>query len=273
MVGGTGFSWADEVEKEEALQSQTRKTEEKEEESLRIKKQNPFGSARPREIVLQERGIDWRSLDTSFHSTQRIPGKENGQKRSRPTSLTPKKYFPLESHRVHRGHQAATQRTHFNCGHHSLPDPTAIAFAYLHENLPTQSSRARTTEAIYCPQIDASWLGETQRPSCRPVDLGWQSSPFAVVNERQPPQKFDRILEKRFCYGRMERNYNEEQNSNPRNYVEQTRGGPRDLKHSAALSGLSLERSHFTGNNKKRDVQPTTDTHPANQRRSRRRRR
>lgn len=71
MVGGTGFSWADEVEKEEALQSQIEKK--KEEESLG-KKPNPFGSARPREVVLQERGIDWRSLDTSFHGTGRVPG-------------------------------------------------------------------------------------------------------------------------------------------------------------------------------------------------------
>lgn len=60
MKTGSGFSWADEVEKEE------------EEEEARIRtcerqKPNPFGSARPREVVLQEKGIDWRKLDQDLH--------------------------------------------------------------------------------------------------------------------------------------------------------------------------------------------------------------
>lgn len=54
------LSWADEVEKEEQeeagaqahLLHQTK-----------TQKPNPFGSARPREVVLQERGIDWRIID------------------------------------------------------------------------------------------------------------------------------------------------------------------------------------------------------------------
>lgn len=52
------LSWADEVEREEreeVSQSQS--------QSQSRQKSNPFGSARPREIVLQERGIDWRILD------------------------------------------------------------------------------------------------------------------------------------------------------------------------------------------------------------------
>lgn len=63
MVGGetkieSAFSWADEVEKEE--------------EEARIRtherqRSNPFGSARPREVVLQEKGIDWRKLDQDLH--------------------------------------------------------------------------------------------------------------------------------------------------------------------------------------------------------------
>ncbi|KAL4626989.1 hypothetical protein ACB092_05G135400 [Castanea dentata] len=56
--GFAAFSWADEVEKEE-------EEEEAQAQPLQIQKQktNPFGSARPREVVLQERGIDWRKLD------------------------------------------------------------------------------------------------------------------------------------------------------------------------------------------------------------------
>ena len=52
--GFAAFSWADEVEKEEA-QAQPHQ--------IQKQKTNPFGSARPREVVLQERGIDWRKLD------------------------------------------------------------------------------------------------------------------------------------------------------------------------------------------------------------------
>ncbi|KAA8549106.1 hypothetical protein F0562_000790 [Nyssa sinensis] len=50
----TVLSWADEAEKEE---------EEAKAQLDQKQTQNPFGSARPREIVLQERGIDWRKLD------------------------------------------------------------------------------------------------------------------------------------------------------------------------------------------------------------------
>lgn len=61
------FSWADEVEKEE-------EEEEKAQAHLLhqqkpTKRPNPFGSARPREIVLQERGIDWRNLDHQLQSS------------------------------------------------------------------------------------------------------------------------------------------------------------------------------------------------------------
>ncbi|KAI7984132.1 hypothetical protein LOK49_LG15G00140 [Camellia lanceoleosa] len=57
----TIISWADEVEKEE------------EEEAARAQvcenqKPNPLGSARPREVVLHERGIDWRQLDEDFRA-------------------------------------------------------------------------------------------------------------------------------------------------------------------------------------------------------------
>lgn len=57
------LSWADEVEKEdeEAARAQVQRKE----------KPNPFGSARPREVVLQEKGIDWRKLD--LHLEQQAP--------------------------------------------------------------------------------------------------------------------------------------------------------------------------------------------------------
>ncbi|KAI5565111.1 hypothetical protein BDE02_14G102700 [Populus trichocarpa] len=55
--GSAAFSWADEVEKEEEEQARFQENQKQ--------KPNPFGSARPREVVLQEKGIDWRKLD--FH--------------------------------------------------------------------------------------------------------------------------------------------------------------------------------------------------------------
>ncbi|KAL5700902.1 hypothetical protein ACHQM5_026301 [Ranunculus cassubicifolius] len=51
----SGFCWADEVEKEEQEEYLNNLT--------RLQKSNPFGSARPREIVLQEKGVDWREID------------------------------------------------------------------------------------------------------------------------------------------------------------------------------------------------------------------
>jgi hypothetical protein len=62
---GFDFSWADEVEREEReqqLQSlmEQQGREAKEEEQTRA---DPFGAARPREVVLAEKGIDWRARD------------------------------------------------------------------------------------------------------------------------------------------------------------------------------------------------------------------
>ncbi|KAF9669283.1 hypothetical protein SADUNF_Sadunf14G0091600 [Salix dunnii] len=53
--GSAAFSWADEVEKEEEEQARFQEHQKQ--------KPNPFGSARPREVVLQEKGIDWRRFD------------------------------------------------------------------------------------------------------------------------------------------------------------------------------------------------------------------
>ncbi|KDP28230.1 hypothetical protein JCGZ_14001 [Jatropha curcas] len=58
-------SWADEVEKEEEEVAQAQA------QLQQKQKPNPFGSARPREIVLQEKGIDWRKLD--LHLQQKSP--------------------------------------------------------------------------------------------------------------------------------------------------------------------------------------------------------
>ncbi|XP_011014629.1 PREDICTED: uncharacterized protein LOC105118383 [Populus euphratica] len=49
------FSWADEVEREEEEQARFQEHQKQ--------KPDPFGSARPREVVLLEKGIDWRKLD------------------------------------------------------------------------------------------------------------------------------------------------------------------------------------------------------------------
>lgn len=54
------FSWADEVEREEEEQARFQEHQKQ--------KPDPFGSARPREVVLLEKGIDWRKLD--FHLQQ-----------------------------------------------------------------------------------------------------------------------------------------------------------------------------------------------------------
>jgi hypothetical protein len=61
---GFALSWADEVEKEEEEAAQTQEHQ--------TQKTNPFGSARPREVVLQERGIDWRKLDQDLQPPSNI---------------------------------------------------------------------------------------------------------------------------------------------------------------------------------------------------------
>ncbi|CAD6342222.1 unnamed protein product [Miscanthus lutarioriparius] len=82
-----GFSWADEVEREEREQQQEEEQRRWETEREQIKadpfggarpreveqrrretereqiKADPFGAARPREVVLAEKGVDWRARD------------------------------------------------------------------------------------------------------------------------------------------------------------------------------------------------------------------
>nr|XP_019710361.1 uncharacterized protein LOC109506609 [Elaeis guineensis] len=67
-----GFSWADEVEREEREEEEVKAFRRKEEEKSN-RKPNPFGPARPREVVLEEKGVDWRKLDEEldFHSNLR----------------------------------------------------------------------------------------------------------------------------------------------------------------------------------------------------------
>ncbi|GJN32055.1 hypothetical protein PR202_gb20527 [Eleusine coracana subsp. coracana] len=65
---GFGFSWADEVEREEREQEQLVAEEQIPVQRLEAKKEqqtkvNPFGAARPREVVLAEKGVDWRARD------------------------------------------------------------------------------------------------------------------------------------------------------------------------------------------------------------------
>ncbi|GJN05449.1 hypothetical protein PR202_ga23075 [Eleusine coracana subsp. coracana] len=64
---GFGFSWADEVEREEREQEQLAAEEQIPVQRLEAKKEqtklDPFGAARPREVVLAEKGVDWRARD------------------------------------------------------------------------------------------------------------------------------------------------------------------------------------------------------------------
>ena len=57
------LSWADEVEKEE---------EEAEAQVHLKQKLNPVGSARTENLVLQERGVDWRKLDLDLQQTSNL---------------------------------------------------------------------------------------------------------------------------------------------------------------------------------------------------------
>uniref|UniRef100_A0A0D9V052 Uncharacterized protein n=1 Tax=Leersia perrieri TaxID=77586 RepID=A0A0D9V052_9ORYZ len=75
------FSWADEVEREEAAQQQQHEEEKDEnqpppprrggETEEQTTKLNPFGAARPREVVLAEKGVDWRARDLELDGTSR----------------------------------------------------------------------------------------------------------------------------------------------------------------------------------------------------------
>ncbi|XP_050287173.1 uncharacterized protein LOC126726085 [Quercus robur] len=72
--GFAAFSWADEVEKEEEEEAQAQPHQ------IQKQKANPFGSARPREVVLQERGIDWRKLDQDLIHLSNIRNKAQSEK-------------------------------------------------------------------------------------------------------------------------------------------------------------------------------------------------
>ncbi|CAL4950242.1 unnamed protein product [Urochloa decumbens] len=59
-----GFSWADEVEREEREQAAMQQQAPPQKEAKRDQiKPDPFGAARPREVVLAEKGVDWRARD------------------------------------------------------------------------------------------------------------------------------------------------------------------------------------------------------------------
>ncbi|KAK8650661.1 hypothetical protein V6N13_140289 [Hibiscus sabdariffa] len=86
--GGAVFSWADEVEKEEEEEEAAAAATGQQ----RQKKPNPFGSARPREVVLQDKGIDWRQLDLHLQQPSPSPNgfhqNEKLQKQSSPQLVT-----------------------------------------------------------------------------------------------------------------------------------------------------------------------------------------
>jgi hypothetical protein len=63
---GFDFSWADEVEREEREQQLQSVMEQQGREAKKEQHQtraDPFGAARLREVVLAEKGVDWRALD------------------------------------------------------------------------------------------------------------------------------------------------------------------------------------------------------------------
>ncbi|PON72425.1 Eukaryotic initiation factor [Trema orientale] len=75
---GCLLSWADEVEKEEQEQEEAT-------QAHQTHKPNPFGSARPREVVLQERGIDWRTTDQDLlHPPSSNPNRINKRCNEKP---------------------------------------------------------------------------------------------------------------------------------------------------------------------------------------------
>ncbi|KAJ6680103.1 hypothetical protein OIU79_019752 [Salix purpurea] len=78
--GSAAFSWADEVEKEEEEQARFQEHQKQ--------KPNPFGSARPREVVLQEKGIDWRKFDFDCQLPSHIR-QLDGPKEKIPVSAAP----------------------------------------------------------------------------------------------------------------------------------------------------------------------------------------
>ncbi|KAK9282297.1 hypothetical protein L1049_005211 [Liquidambar formosana] len=92
MVGGENklgfvFSWADEVEKEEEEEEAAARTQIHEKQ-----RPNPFGYARPREVVLQEKGFDWRKVDQNLlppSPTRSEPPKEKPLKENIPAPAAP----------------------------------------------------------------------------------------------------------------------------------------------------------------------------------------
>ncbi|XP_021904448.1 uncharacterized protein LOC110819520 [Carica papaya] len=79
------LSWADEVEEEEAAAVQS--------DLQQNQKPNPFGSARPREVVLHEKGIDWRKLDSDLYRPPRL--RDGSPAPQRVFLFTPQEQIPL----------------------------------------------------------------------------------------------------------------------------------------------------------------------------------
>ncbi|XP_065029561.1 uncharacterized protein LOC135652512 [Musa acuminata AAA Group] len=93
------FSWADEVEREEQEELEKAKGKdagEEDEKQQPERKADPFGSARPREVVLEEKGVDWRKLDQELdaHSNLRNDKKLTGNVSLASSSIS-KKEHPL----------------------------------------------------------------------------------------------------------------------------------------------------------------------------------
>ncbi|KAJ0975583.1 hypothetical protein J5N97_017548 [Dioscorea zingiberensis] len=104
-----GFSWADEVEKEE-------------EEAKFNRKPNPFGAARPREVVLEEKGVDWQKLDREreLHSNLRKETTSKANTHIKTVSVSKREQLPP----VLRGQAKMTKNVlHSNMNHCVQPLP------------------------------------------------------------------------------------------------------------------------------------------------------
>ncbi|KQK04100.2 eukaryotic translation initiation factor 4B1 [Brachypodium distachyon] len=80
------FSWADEVEREEQQlyeQQQQPAPPPRREEKNEPAKTDPFGAARPREVVLAEKGVDWRARDRELESSRRSAACRTSRTRAR----------------------------------------------------------------------------------------------------------------------------------------------------------------------------------------------
>ncbi|KAG0483500.1 hypothetical protein HPP92_011584 [Vanilla planifolia] len=97
------FSWADEVEKEEKQETRDTVRDLLPRENLNWQL-NPFGDARPREVVLEERAINWKTNDRELgqqsNLRRSIKSKENIPLVPSSTKRTEQKWAARKNHKM-----------------------------------------------------------------------------------------------------------------------------------------------------------------------------